>query len=243
MDALGAAQAVLALGLLPGGLVLALAGLAAQRLGGRRGLWTLEARELVTLLLLDLAVAQAPLPSAPIPSLPPGSGSGPDTAVVALLIVGALAAATTPGRPGWRWVSGATAVTAVLALAFGAASLSLSAIVGQPGASLLAARIATAAAILVATPALTSSWRLSSAAEATLVAGTGIIALSLVVPAGLPAWAAAFATAMVVLGATAYAGTVMRWREPLSRVQRTQGVVCLLSGGAALAAVLVSVLM
>jgi len=243
VDALGAAQTVLALGLFPGGLVLALSGWAAQRLGGRTGLWSFDARELFTLLLLDLAVAQAPVPSSPIPSLPPGSGSGPDVAVVAILIAGALAAATTPGRPGWRWVSGATAVTAVLALAFGAASLSLSAIVGQPGASLLAARIATAAAILVATSALISSWRLSSAAEATLLAGVGVIALALVVPTGLPAWAAALATAMVFAGATAYAGAVMRWRAPLSRVQRSLGVVCLLSGAAALAAVLVSVLL
>lgn len=242
MDALGAAQAVLALALLPGGLVLALSGWVAQRLGGRSSLWSFDARELFTLLLLDLAVAQAPLPASPIPSLPPGSGSGPDIAVVALLIAGALAAATSPGRPGWRWVSAAAAVTAVLALGFGAASLSLSAIVGQPGASLLAARIATAAAILVAAPALTSSWRLSSAAEATLLAGIGLIALSLVVPAGLPAWAAAAATTMAAAGAAGYAAAAMRWRDPLSRVQPSLGVVCLLSGAAALAAVLVSVL-
>lgn len=243
MDALGAAQAVLALGLLPGGLALALSGWAAQRLGGRSGLWSLDARELFTLLLLDLAVVQAPVPSSPIPSLPPGSGSGPDIAVVALLIVGALAAATTWGRPGWRWLDAAVAVTAVLALAFGAASLSLSAIVGQPGASLLAARVATVAAILVATPALTSSWRLSSAAEATLLAGVAVSALALVVPAGLAAWAAAMATALVFAGATGYAGAVMRWREPLSRLQRSLGIVCLLCGAAALAAVLVSVLL
>lgn len=243
MDALGVAQTVLALGLLPGGFVLALSGLAAQRLGGQRaGLWSFDARELVTLLLLDLAVAQAPLPSSPIPSLPPGSGSGPDIAVVALLLVGALAAATPAGRPGWRWVTGATVVIAVLALAFGTATLSLPAIVGHPGASLLAARGATAAAVLVAAPALTSSWRLSSAAKATLLAGVGVVALSLVAPAGLPAWAAGVATALVVLGATAYAGAVVRWRAPLALMQPSLGLVCLLSGAAALAAVLVSVL-
>lgn len=234
---------MLALGLLPGGLVLALSGWASERLGGRSGLWSFDARELFMLLLLDLAVAQAPLPASPIPSLPPGSGSAPDIAVVALLLGGAVAAATSAaGRPGWRWISGATAVTAVFALAFGAATLSLPAIVGQPGGSLLAARVATAAGILVATPALTSSWRLSAAAEATLLAGVGVIALSLVVPAGLPAWAAAVATAMVVLGATAYAGALLRWREQLSRGQNGLGVVCLLCGAAALAAVLVPVL-
>lgn len=242
MDALGAAQAVLALGLLPGGLVLGFSGWAAQRLGGRPGSWSFDARELFTLLLLDLAVAQAPLPASPIPSLPPGSGAGPDIVVVALLLGGAVAAATSSSRPGWRWVSGATAVAAVLALAFGAASLSLPAIVGQPGGSPLAARIATAAGILVATPAVTASWRLSSAAEATLLAGVGIIALSLVVPAGLPAWAAALATALAVLGATAYASALLRWRQPLVRGQTRLGVVCLLCGAAALAAVLVSVL-
>lgn len=222
--------------------MLGLSGWSALRLGGRSGMWWFDARELFTVLLLDLAVAQAPLPASPIPSLPPGSGAGPDIAVVALLLGGALAAATSAGRPGWRWVCGATAVTAVLALAFGAASLSLPAIVGQPGGSLLAAKAATAAGILVATPALTSSWRLSSAAEATLFAGVGVIALSLVAPAGLPAWAAALATAMVVLGATSYAGALVRWREPLSRVQPSLGVICLLCGAAALAAVLLSVL-
>lgn len=243
MDALGAAQTVLALGLLPGGLVLALSGWAAHRLGGQHsGLWSFDARELFTLLLLDLAVAQAPLPSSPIPSLPPGSGSGPDIAVVALLVVGALAAATSAGRPSWRWVNGATAVTAVLALAFGAATLSLPAIVGHPGASLFAARVATTATILAAAPALASSWRLSPAAKSTLLAGVGVIALSLVVPAGLPAWAAALATALVVLGATGYAGAMVRWRAPLLLMQPRLGVVCLLSGAAALAAVLVSVL-
>lgn len=243
MDALGAAQTVLALGLLPGGLVLAFSGWAALRLGGGSGLWSFDARELFTLLLLDLAVAQAPVPASPIPSLPPGSGSGPDIAVVALLIVGAVAAATLPGRDGWRWVSGVAAVTAVLALAFGAASLSLEAIVGQPGASSLAARVATTVAILVATPALTSPWRLSSAAEATLRVGVAVVALALVVPAGLPGWAAALATAMIVAGATVYGGSVLRWREPLSRLQPSLGVACVLAGGAALAAVLVSVLL
>jgi hypothetical protein len=242
MDALGAAQAALALGLLPGGLVLALSGWIAARLGGRPGLWSFDARELFVLLLLDLAVAQAPLPSSPIPSLPPGSGAGPDIAVVALLLAGALAAATPRARPGWRWLVAATAVTAMLAVSFGAASLSPPAIIGQPGGSLLAARAATAAAILVATPILTATWRLSPAAEATLLTGTAILALSLVLPPGLPAWAAALATAVTLVAATGYAAAAVRWRESLSRAQQNLGVACLLSGVAAVAAVLVSAL-
>ena len=242
MDALGFAQTALALGLFPGGLVLALSGCAVQRLARRSGLWTLDARELFTLLLLDLAVAQAPLPSSPIQSLPPGSGSGPDIAVVALLLAGALAAASPAGRPGWRWVTGAVSAGAVLALAFGAASLSFTSIVGQPGASLEAARAATTAAILVAAPMLTASWRLSSASEATFLAGAATVALSLLLPQGLPSWGAALASALAVIAATAYAGAIGRWRASLLRAHPSLGVVCLLSGAAALAAVLVSVL-
>lgn len=242
MDALGAAQAVLALGLLPGGLVLALSGWTAVRLGGRSGEWSFDPRELFVLLLLDLAVAQAPVPSSPIPSLPPGSGAGPDVAVVVLLLAGALAAATPPARPGWRWLAGATTLAALLAVAYGAASLSLTAITGRPGVSLLAARAATAAAILVAAPILTSSWRLSSATEATLLAGMAILAFSLVPPAGLPAWAAALATGLTVVAATGYATAVLRWRASLLVAQPNLGVACLLSGAAAVAAVLISVL-
>ena len=242
MDAVGAAQAVLALGVFPAGLVLALAGWAAQRLGGRSGLWRLDVRELCVLLLIDLAVAQAPLASSPISSLPPGSGSGPDVAVVALLLAAALAAATPWARPGWRWVAGAATSIAVLALAFGAASLSLTAIVGQPGGSLEAARVATAAAVLVAAPTLTSAWRLSPASETTFLAGIGLVALSLVTPVGLAAWPEAVASALVVAGATCYAAAAVRRRQWLPLGDHSLGVVCVLSSAAALAAVLVSVL-
>lgn len=242
MDALGFAQTALALGLFPGGLVLALSGATAQRLARRSGLWTLNTREVFTLLLLDLAVAQAPLPSSPIQSLPPGSGSSPDIAVVALLLAGVLATATAAGRSGWGWVTAVVAVSAVLSLAFGAASLSLTTIVGQPGASLEAARAATTAAILVAAPMLTASWRLSPAAEGTVLAGTAIVALSVLLPQGLPTWGAALTSALALIAAAAYAGAVTRWRASVSRAQSSLGVVCLLSGAAALAAVLVSVL-
>ncbi|HEX6538326.1 MAG TPA: hypothetical protein VF155_04010 [Candidatus Dormibacteraeota bacterium] len=242
MDALGAAEAVLALALLPGGLLLASAGWLGAAAAGRRGLWSLGPREVVVLLLTDLAVAQAPLPGSPITTLPPGQGAAPDIAVVALLIAAAVATATSERRPGWPWVIAGTLSGAALTVALGAASLSLPAITGHPGASMLAARAAVAVAVLVAAPALTWGSRLSPPGEATLLAGLGLLGLSLLSPPALPAWQAALATALAAVAAAAYAGAVLRWRARLASLQVESGVACLAAGAAAVAAVLVGTL-
>lgn len=239
MDALGAAEAVLALALLPGGLTLAFAGWVGAASAGRRGVWSLDAREVVALLLADLAVAQAPLPGSPISSLPPGQGAAPDIAVVAMLVAAAVAAATSERRPGWPWVIAATLAGAALTIAFGAASLSLPAITGHPGASMLAARAALAVALLVAGPVLTSGCRLSPVGEATLLAGLALLGLSLLSSPALPAWQAALATALAAVAAAAYAGAVLRWRAPLARLHAEAGIACVLAVTAAVAAVLI----
>lgn len=242
MDALGAAQTALALGLLPGGLVLALAGWLAGAAGGRRGVWSVNLPEVSALLLLDLAVAQAPISASPIGSLPPGQGAAPDIAVVALLFAAAVAVAMPGARPGWHWALGGALAAAALTIAFGAASLSLPAITGHPGTSMLAARAAAAAALLLAGPALTGGCRLSAAGEATLLAGLAILGLALLNPTGLGAWQAALATVLTLVAATAYAAAVVRWRAELARFRGESGVACLCAVGATLAAVLVGVL-
>ena len=242
MDALGAAEAVLALALLPGGVLLGLTGWIGAAAAGRPGLWKLDAREVFALLLLDLAVAQAPLPGSPIATLPPGQGSAPDIAVVFVLVAAALAAATSRRRPGWPWVIAATLTAAALTMALGAASLSLPAITGHPGASMLAARVAVAVAVLASAPVLTAGCRLSAAGEATLLAGLALLGLSLLTPPSPPAWQAALSTALAAIAAVAYAGAALRWRPALAGLQSATGVTCVIAGAAAVAAALIGTL-
>ena len=242
MDALGAAQAVLALALLPGGALLAASGWLAAAAAGRRGLWSLEARELFALLLIDVAVAQAPFPGSPIGTLPPGQGAAPNLAVAVLLAAGALVAAMPANRRRTPLVLAAVVVAAALAVGFGAASLSLPAITGHPGAAMLAARAGLVAAVLLAGPVLSSGSRLSAAGEATLLAGLALFALSLLAPPGLPAWQAAVAAAAIVVAGCTYAAGVLRWRAQLARIDGGTGVACVLAGAATLAAVTISTL-
>ena len=233
---------MLALVLFPGGLLLAVSGWSAAAAAGRRGTWSLDAREVSALLLLDVAVAQAPLPGSPIGTLPPGQGAAPNLAVAALLVAGALLAAIPPTRRRMPMMLAAVVVAAALGVAFGAASLSLPAITGHPGAAMLAARAGLVAAVLLAGPALTSGTRLSAAGEATLLAGTALLALSLLAPPGLPARQAAMASASVAVVAAAYAASVLRWRAQLARIDAGTGVACALAGAATLAAVTISTL-
>ena len=242
MDALGAAQALLALALLPGGALLAACGWSAATAAGRRGTWALDAREVFALLLLEVAVAQAPFPGSPIGTLPPGQGAAANLAVAALLVAGALVAAMPPTRRRMPLALAAVVVAAALGVGFGAASLSLPAITGHPGAAMLAARAGFVAAALLAGPVLTSGTRLSAAGEATLLAGLALLALSLLAPPGLPAWQGAVAAAAIVVAAVAYAAGVLRWRAQLARIDGGTSVACVLAGAATLAAVTIAAL-
>ena len=233
---------MLALALLPGGALLAVSGWCAAAASGRRGTWALDAREVFALLLLDVAVAQAPFPGSPIGTLPPSQGAPANIAVAALLLSGALVAAMPPTRRRMPLMVAAVVVVAALGVGFGAASLSLPAITGHPGAAMLAARAGFAAALLLAGPVLTSGSRLSAAGEATLLAGPALLALSLLVPPGLPAWQGAVAAAATVVVAVLYATGVLRWRAQLARVDIGTGVACVLAGAATLAAVTIAAL-
>ena len=83
---------------------------------------------------------------------------------------------------------------------------------------------------------------MSPPGEATLLAGLGLLGLSLLSPPALPAWQAALATALAAVAAAAYAGAVLRWRARLASLQVESGVACLAAGAAAVAAVLVGTL-
>lgn len=237
---LGVAETVLALALFPGGIVLALSGWGAARLAGRRGTWSLDRREVFVLLLLDLAVAQAPVAGSFIPSLPPAQGAAPNIAVVAAVLAAALAVASAETGRRRRVGAALVVMSASMALALGAASLSLPAITAHPGAGMLAARAATAAALLAAAPALTAGWRLSPIAEATVLAGVALLALSLVTPTGLSGAAMVLAAASTVVAAVLYATAVLRLRGHLLRSEPLLGVVWGLAGAGAIAAVVVT---
>ena len=240
MDPLGLAQTTLALGLFPGGVVLALAGWLAARLAGRRGGWALDRRELFVLLLLDLAVAQAPVAGSPIASLPPGHGASANIAVVAAVVAAALVAASRETARGMRVAAAVVVVAAALALAVGAASLSLPAITGHPGGAMLAARAAAAAALLTAAPVLTAGSRLSVVGEAIVLAGLGLLAFSLVTPAGLPLLEALLAAGSAVVAAVVYAVAVLRLERVLAGRMHVLGVVWCLAGAGTVAAAVVA---
>ena len=240
MDPLGVADAVLALALYPGGLLLLALGWGASRVAGFAGRWTPNAREVAVLVVLDAAVASAPLPGSLVTSLPPAAGAAPNLVVVAVLVAAAAALAAPE-----RWtprpiLTGLMAVAAVTALAVGAASLSLPAIVGQPGIAMQAARAAAAAAMLVAAPIVAGSRRLSPPGRATVIAGLGLLGLSLAVPPVSGGGEAAVTAASVVVVSALYAACVQRWRAAMVRAQSQLSVLTGLLCAAAIAAVTVA---
>lgn len=240
MDVLGVAQTILALGVFPGGVVLALCGVSAARLAGRRSGWSADPRELFALLLLDLAVAQSPIAGSFIPSLPAASGATPNIAVVAVVLAAALTLAAPETARRRRAAAAAVVLAASMALAVAAASLGLPSITGHPGGAMLAARAATAAALLAAAPALTAGSRLSASAEASLLAGLALLGLSLVTPAGLSGGAVALAAASTVGAAVLYAASVLRLRPHLLRAEPLLGAVWGLAGAGAIAAAVIA---
>lgn len=241
MDALGLAQTVLALGVFPGGVVLALSGLGAARLAGRRRGWSFNRRELFVVLLLDLAVAQAPIAGSFISSLPAAGSATPNIAVVAVVLAAALVVASPETGRRSRLGAAAVVLSASMGLAVGAASLALPAITGHPGSAMLAARAATAAALLAAAPALTAGSRLSERGEATLLAGMALLACSLVTPPGLSGGEVMLAAASTAVAAVLYATAVLRMRVHLLRSEPLLGVVWGLAGAGAIAAAVVAV--
>ena len=239
MDPVGLAQAVLALAVFPGGALLAaVAGLAA-RAGHGPVSAALGAREVAALVLVDAAVALAPLPGSPVASLPPGVGASPDLAIAAIL----LTAAVTVARAGWtgRQALGAgAAVVSAAALAAGAASLSLPAIVAAPGTAMLAARAAAAVALLVAGGAAVAGSELPLRSRAALLAGIGLLACALPAPVPAKTWQAAVTSAIIAVAALLYASAAL-WLAPrLQRMALLPGVAAAVCCAATIAAAAVA---
>lgn len=237
MDPLGVAEAVLALAVYPGGILLLLLGRGASRVAGFAGRWTPSAREIAVLVLLDAAVASAPLPGSPVASLPPSAGAAPDLAVTVVLLASAAAlAAPERWRPG-PVLAGLLAIAALGVVAVGAASLSLPAIAADPRTAMQAARAAAAAAILAAGPVVAAARGLSPPGRATLVTGLAVTGLALTAPPASGAGAGAISAASIAVTAAAYAAAITRWSRAVARLQPQLTVVTGLCCAAAVAAV------
>ena len=241
MDPLGLAEAVLALAVYPGGVLLLVLGWGACRLSGFSGGWAPNVREVAVLVLIDAAVASAPIPGSLVSSLPPAAGAAPDLAVVVVLIAAATALAAPERWTARPVVTGLFAVAALTGLAVGAASLSLPAIVDQPGPEMAAARAAAAAALLVAGPIVAVSRRLAPPTRTTVSAGLGLLGLSLAAPAADGGAQAALTAAAVVVLAAVYAACAQRWSEVVVRAQPQLSVLTGLLCAASVAAVVLAV--
>ncbi|MBV8194221.1 MAG: hypothetical protein JOY80_01690 [Candidatus Dormibacteraeota bacterium] len=210
MDPLGVAEAALALGLYPGGILLLAVGWSSARLAGAPR-WAPTVRDITMLAVLDVAVASAPLPASPAAALPPGAGAAPDLLIVALALAAAVAIAAPTGWSRWRLVAVISAVVAGAAVAVGAASISMPVIAGTPGAAMTAARAATAAALLVAGASAVSGTQLTDTGSAVLRAGFGLVALSLASPRVAAGWRSALAAGAIVVATLLYATVSQRW--------------------------------
>jgi hypothetical protein len=208
MDALGAALAVLALGVYPGGLYLLFLSRCAGWFGGLApGTRSLERADVLALVAAFAAAALTPLPGTPAAVLPPQGGASPDAILVGVLAALAVAA---PGGGSWsRWrTAGVTATGAgALVLAGAAGSLSLLSIAALPGAGMTAARsLAGAALITVAPLAAGTDGAAPRIVRSTVMTMLMLIGASLMVPSGIhdaSVVAAAAVVSAAVLGCAA----------------------------------------
>jgi len=216
MDPLGAALAVLALGLYPGGLFLltvgrlgaAVAGFERGRPPGVPGLLAVAAA--------CCATALAPLPASPAAVLPPQGGASPDLAITAALAAVAVAA---PFGVPWthrRLAVPLGAAAAVLALAVAAGSLSLETIRALPGPGMAAARWLAAAALLTAAPLAAGAFVAGPrVVRSTVMAMLVVLGASLLVPPGLSGGPAVLGASLIALTVIVHAAVVRRIRPLL----------------------------
>ena len=232
MDPLLLLKALLALAVYPGGLLLVLCAAvtalvlpAAHRPG-------LTVENAVALTGFDVAAAMAPLPGSPLLDLP--------VAVSLPVLLLGLAAGFTALAPAAPWSRRRLAVALaplLPALAMGSAtgSLALASIASVPGGGLGAARILTAATLLLALPLLVplADRGLTRAVRAAGASAAAVCAVSLV--AGAAGAAPAVAGAVALAGAAVWSGfAALATRLP----GVTSGLAVLAVSGGAVATVL-----
>ena len=241
MDALGLVDAVIALAVYPGGLFLAITAWALRRGAGLRGgARGIPASGLAALAMAGFAVSLAPLPASPATVLPPVAGAAPNLVVASILLAAAVALAARGGWDARRLFAGGVAMVSLAALAAAVTTLAMPSIDAAPGNAMIAARAATALALLLAAPFFCRTFGAGPpAVRAALTATAAILAFSLVTPAQLTGGAAALASLAVFAAATAY-GVVLRLLGRLIRAEH-RGVLTLAAAAAAVAIAAVAI--
>ena len=240
MDALGLVEAVIALAVYPGGLFLALTAAAVRRGAGLRGgAGGIPAAGLAALVAAGFAASLAPLPASPATVLPPVAGAEPNLVVASILLAAAVALAARGGWDARRLFAAGVAVVSLGTLAAAATTLALPSIDAAPGNTLVAARAATATALLVAAPFFCRTFGAGPAAvRAALTATAAILAFSLVTPAQLTGGAAALASLAVFAAALVY-GLLLRLFGRVIRAEH-RGVLTLAAAAGAVAVAVVA---
>jgi hypothetical protein len=211
MDSLGLLAAAVAVAVFPGGLftaVVAWTAAATGRLPVAHARW--PAPTVGGLIMLVAACSQVPLPGTPATTLP-DRGGAPANLLAVLVLLGAGVALVVAST--WRPSQVVAAIAAGLPpLVIGAASATFAfpVLAGLPGRDLEAARVAAAAALLLAAPhlALPADIALPRVARATVLAGALLVAAGLAVPATLGSLPG-IAVAAIVIGAAAAYGAVL----------------------------------
>lgn len=202
MDPLSVLRALLALGVFPGALLLAVCtGLAAAIAGiprGRRA--TLE--DVVAIAAAVAASGVAPLPGSPLNDLPAGIALPSILLFVAVSVVWG----TTSAWPRGRVIVAASVVTAVLCLALPATTLSATTVAGYPGRVETVARVLVAIAILAALPLVAEPFVATSSrwSRAAVTASILVLASSLVTAGEGGATPAVLAVGAVLGGVVGY---------------------------------------
>jgi hypothetical protein len=204
MDPVSALRATLAMALFPGAGYLAVVGWAAARAGrlprcGRPA----RIEEAVAALAVAAACGLLAFPGSPLNDLPVAVSLG----AVIVALSGAVAWGSSAAW-NWRRVVAAVVVLApLLCLGESAASLNVASLAVLPGRPVAAARIFAAAAVLIALPLLIRPFEATTSrlSRSALLAGSALLALSLIVAGPLGNGGGAIAAGLCAGAAIVYA--------------------------------------
>jgi hypothetical protein len=211
LDSLGVLAAIAAVAAYPGGAfagVCAVAAAGGGRLSPAPSRWPVSSVAAAACALV--ACALLPLPGSPAASLPDHGGAAPNLVAVLVLLAAAI---TLSGAPRWdrsRVIAAVAVTAALLTLGTAAATYAFPVLVGLPGDDLTHARLAAAAAVLLAGPHLAAPADLSAprGARGLMLATCVVLAASLVLPRALASLPALLTAGLVVVAAAAYAAVV-----------------------------------